>query len=191
MANDQFMDIAAGGIGGRAELLYEPGPKFTDIEICKLKDGGEAIKTEKKMDTAEEMRAKLKEMREQYAPFLRNLAPELPVMNKRVDLKEFTLDGKEKITIPFYGGPVGYAKQVYETKFNVEDAPGKEIYICIGGADYEAAVMINGEFAGRHEGFFAPFEFNITELVHVGENDLKIVLKNDFIYGGVCDFCGR
>ena len=38
--------------------------------------------------------------------------------------------------------------------------------------------------------FFAPFEFNITELVHVGENDLKIVLKNDFIYGGVCDFCG-
>lgn len=190
MANDQFIEIAAGGIGGRAELLYEPSPKFTDIEICELQDGGEAVKTEKKMDTAEEMRAELKKMREEYAPYLRNLAPKLPVMNKRVDIKEFILDGKEKITIPYYGGPVGYAKQVYETKFDVEEAPEKEIYICIGGADYEAAVMINGEFAGRHEGFFAPFEFNITELVRAGENDLKIVLKNDFIYGGINDFCG-
>lgn len=190
MSKDQFIEIAAGGIGGRAELLYEPTPKFTNIDICKLVEGGEAIKTEKKMDSSEELSAELKKMREKYAPYLRNLAPDFPTTSKRVDIKDFILNGEEKITIPYYGGPVGYAKQLYESKFNIENADGKEIYICIGGADYEAIVMVNNEFAGRHEGFFSPFEFNITELVKEGENDLKIILKNDFIYGGNNDFYG-
>ena len=48
MANDQFIEIAAGGIGGRAELLYEPSPKFTDIEICELQDGEKRLKQKRK-----------------------------------------------------------------------------------------------------------------------------------------------
>ncbi len=184
MSKDQFIEIAAAGIGGRAELLYEPSPMFTDIDICRLNDGGEAIATEKKIDTKDELFAELKKMRKEYEPFLRNLAPKLPVMNKRVDIKNFILNGEEKITIPHYGGPTGGARQTYESTFNVEKFDDKEVYICIGGADYIAGVLVNGEYAGRHEGFFAPFEFKITDLVHEGENTLKITLENDAVFHG-------
>ncbi|MBE7043005.1 MAG: hypothetical protein E7399_05865, partial [Ruminococcaceae bacterium] len=50
--------------------------------------------------------------------------------------------------------------------------------------DYKTDVFVNGEYAGSHEGFFAPFSFDITDLVKEGKNDLRVVVKNDFIQGG-------
>ena len=52
MGNDVFIDIAAQGIGGRSELLYEPQPLFSDIKKCRLDSKtAEPIMTEKKMST--------------------------------------------------------------------------------------------------------------------------------------------
>ena len=186
MANDVFVEIARTGAGGRKELLHEPKPIPHETKKCVLAESdGKSVATIKKMNTKDELCNELRRMREKYKPYLENLAPKIASVNTVIPIKEFLLDGKEKITLPYYGGPVGYAKQVYESKFSLPDiAEDKCVYICVGGADYEAAIMVNGEFAGRHEGFFAPFEFDITELVNKGSNKLKIVLKNDCVYNG-------
>ena len=115
MANDIFANIAAGGIGGRMDELCQVTPKEHDEIICKLEDTAEeALKTEPKMNSREELYEELENMRREYAPFLEDYAPKLKSKRTRIDIKEFILDGKSKITIPHYEGPVGYAKKTYE-----------------------------------------------------------------------------
>lgn len=186
MANDAFIDIAAGGIGGRSEFLHEPKPRFTNIKKCKLKEkAADPIPTDKKMDTKEEMQAEVLKLRKQYEPFLKNYVPKQELLRKKTKLTDFVLNGTEQVTLPHYGGPVGYAKHTYECDFTV-DAIGENetVYICFNGVDYKSAVLVNGEYAGSHEGFFSPFEFNITNLVHEGVNKLKVTVENDHVYGG-------
>lgn len=187
MKNDMFIDIAASGIGGRTELLYEPAPAVYKKKKCVLKNEGKApIKTEKKIDSQAELMEELAKMRKAYAPFLENHAPEMKEYKSRIDIRDFVLDGKEKITIPHYGGPVGYAVKVYEAEFNVEKLPDENsvAYICFKGVDYIAEVHVNGEFAGSHEGFFSPFEFEITDFLVEGKNSLKVKVKNDYRFNG-------
>ena len=101
MKNDMFIDIAASGIGGRTELLYEPAPAVYKKKKCVLKNEGKTpIKTEKKIDTQEELMEELGKMRKAYEPFLENYAPEMKEHKNRIDIRDFVLDGKEKITIP-------------------------------------------------------------------------------------------
>lgn len=58
--------------------------------------------------------------------------------------------------------------------------------------DYIAEVFVNGEFVGMHEGFFAPFFFDITDVVKKGENTLKVIVKNDYTYlGNACRSGGK
>jgi len=182
---DFFANIAANGIGGRMELLEEQHPKKINKNVCSLKKTeASPIETKNKMSTGEELRAQLKKMREKYKAFLEDHAPKINKINTQIQLTEFVLDGK-KISLPHYGGPSGYAKQVYETTFNIaliDDE--KAYYICFRGADYKAVVYINGTCVGVHEGFFSPFEFNIDENIKNGVNELKIELYNDYKYGG-------
>lgn len=185
MANDVFANIAANGIGGRMDQLCEITPKAFKKNVCELTPtSDESIKTGSKMSTMEELDAALKAMRKEYEPFLADYAPKQESKRTRIDIKEFLLDGKEKITIPHYGGPVGYAKKVYESEFTLEDFSGKAVYINFLGADYYAVVYVNGICAGTHEGFFSPFDFDITEKVKTGKNTLKVELYNDNIYMG-------
>lgn len=187
MANDVFADIAAGGIGGRKELLYDPKPKRIWEKKCTLHsaNGEKAVVTEKKMDTKEELYDALAKMRAKYDRFLRNNAPQLFSTTVRTEIEEFTLDGKEKVKIPHYGAPQGPARKVYESSFvldNVRD--DRAYYVTFGGVDYIATVYVNGECVGIHEGFFSPFEFEITRAVKRGKNTLRVVVDNDCIYGG-------
>ncbi len=184
MKNDIFADIAAGGIGGRQELLYTPEPekhakKLSQPVLCAF----EPIKTPAHISSKEELYSELAKIREYYKPFMRDLSPELPIMKKVLNIKNFRLDGKD-ITIPEYGGPSGYALKTYETEFEAPELSETEAaYICIGGADYYAVVYINGVCVGTHEGFFSPFEFEITRNIKSGTNSLKIELYNDEKYG--------
>ena len=181
---DFFSNIAAKGMGGKQELLVKNMPPELDKKFSELKSGNAPIFTEKKISTKEELYALLKETRQQYAPFMENHAPKMESMKKRIDLKEFTLDG-EKITLPYYGGPEGYGEQVYETTFTLDEVSAdKTYYICFNGADYRAVVYVNGTCVGIHEGFFSPFSFNMDKQVKVGENKLRVELYNDFIYMG-------
>lgn len=182
---DDFANIAANGIGGRQEFLTENKPKKITKKISELKKVKyRKIETEPKMSTKEELYAELERQRKKYEPFLKNYAPIRENIGEKILLKDFLLDG-EKITLPHYGGPCGYNKQVYETDFNIMDKNNqKAYYICFKGADYKAVVYINDVCVGTHEGFFSPFEFNIDENVKSGTNRLKVELYNDYIYMG-------
>jgi len=46
--------------------------------------------------------------------------------------------------------------------------------------DYIARVTLNNRFVGLHEGFFAPFEFDVTDTLRPdGENVLVVEVQND------------
>lgn len=69
----------------------------------------------------------------------------------------------------YYRGLGGYRK-----KFTIsESIDGKRVYIEFEGANTVTEVFINGVFAGRHEGGYAAFRFDITELL---KRDLENVI---------------
>ena len=43
-----------------------------------------------------------------------------------------------------------------------------------GAVDYRATVYVNGEKAGQHDGGYLPFEFDVTSLLHAGENVIAV-----------------
>ena len=181
---DFFGSIAAKGIGGRHELLSKNEPIKLNKRETPLNEACTPIATEKKISTKEELYALLSHMRQYYAPFMENRAPAFEKIGESIKLTSFTLDG-EKITLPHYGGPAGYSKQVYETEFELgEIRCDKAYYVSFGGADYRAVVYLNDVCVGIHEGFFAPFSFNVDREVKCGINRLKIELYNDYIYMG-------
>lgn len=188
MALDRLAQIAADGMGGNFDLLEIPQPVEYHVGKCRLTDDTEsckAVATAEKMSTKEQLNHALKQIRAQYAPYLENHAPQLQACKKITKLTEFVLNGKEKIALPWYGEPVGNAVQTYETDFEVEPLDSSEaVYIRFKGADYIAFVYVNNECVGSHEGFFSPFEFEITEYVKVGKNNLRVVLKNDYVFMG-------
>jgi beta-galactosidase/beta-glucuronidase len=156
-----------------------------DKRACALTDDVKTpIVAPKEMSTKEELYKEIDNLRKKYAPFLQNHAPKLENTRVRTDIKEFILDGKEKVTIPHYDGPVGNATKIYEADFELGAFDDKAVYICFKGADYIAKVYVNNECVGMHEGFFSPFEFNITSVAKKGVNHLKVVLENDFVYRG-------
>src|SRR5690606_2245219 len=97
------------------------------------------------------------------------------------DLTDFsaTLKGEGewgKVNIPHFGPPLGravtyYFKEIYLTK---EDFAKGRLFICFKGVDYKASVFVNGRLCGTHEGFFAPFEFEISTIARPGKNALLV-----------------
>jgi beta-galactosidase/beta-glucuronidase len=66
----------------------------------------------------------------------------------------------------------------------------KSQFICFKGVDYRAKVFVNGALVGEHEGFFAPFEFNISKNIRPGLNTVLIKVENDFSTLGSPDAVG-
>ena len=104
------------------------------------------------------------------------------------DLNNFaaTLRGEgnwEKVTIPHYGPPLGRAVTYYfkEIELNQETFSKGSLFICFKGVDYKASVFVNGSYCGSHEGFFAPFEFEISKLTHAGKNTILVKVENDYV----------
>ncbi len=150
---------------------------------------------------AGELSRALQAERERCAPFLRDLAPPLPVTRVTRELKQFewrreteadradflyTLAGGgvwETVSIPHYGEPLGRAVTYYRTTFEVTPellAPGS-LFVRFNGVDYKAHVFLNGCYVGSHEGFFAPFEFDVTSCARLGANVLLIKVENDTV----------
>ncbi len=150
----------------------------------------------------------LQTLREQYRPFLSDYfkAPEEKV--ERLELKEFlfryvdrdecfternVLDQPwEKVTIPDYRGPVGKWSGYYKKEFScpegwMEQREGRRIVLDFQCVDYIAEVYVNGNFAGSHEGLFAPFSFDVTRLIRE-KNELVILCKNDMSILGEGEF---
>ena len=189
MANDRFADIAAGYKASEDRGLITPCPQVLENKVIKLENSDKnAFVPYKKMDTKAELCEELAKMRTIYEPFLKNFAPDVNSLTKVIDIKEFdySLNGGEieKITLPHYGGPVGKNEAVYSSEFELSDFSDKAVMICFKGVDYIAEVFVNDEFIGRHEGFFSPFEFEITNVAKPGKNTLKVKVYNDYVMMG-------
>jgi len=57
-------------------------------------------------------------------------------------------------------------------------APGARRYLEFDGAALAADVWVNGVYAGRHEGGFARFRFDVTPYLKAGENVLAVRVDN-------------
>ena len=51
---------------------------------------------------------------------------------------------------------------------------GTTFSLLFGGAYYSARVWLNGVYLGEHEGYFAPFEFDVTDVIVGGENEVLV-----------------
>ena len=106
-------------------------------------------------------------------------------MKKKVNLNgtwNFTVKGKKaKIKVPsnwYLQGHDFAGRAIYEREFSIRPVKGKDYFIVFKGADYFTEVFINGKPAGKHEGYFQPFKFNITGLVKEGKNSVSVAVNS-------------
>ena len=156
----------------------------------------------------EQFQAELVRLREYYKPFMRNLLPTQPdtKVSREIDTFEFRYlepgeiftqrnrkDKKwETVTIPDYRGPAnedGVWRGYYRTMVDASDLEvGKRAILSFQCVDYIAESYVNGCFVGRHEGLFAPFSFDVTDMIRTDvENELVILVKNDIPTLGIGD----
>ncbi|MEN9425466.1 MAG: hypothetical protein RL122_2849, partial [Pseudomonadota bacterium] len=62
----------------------------------------------------------------------------------------------------------------YRLKFNANTAPETVSTLHFGGVDYFAAVWLNGQKLGSHEGYFQAFAFDVSKHLKAGENILLV-----------------
>ncbi|MDQ4145054.1 MAG: hypothetical protein M3198_15195 [Actinomycetota bacterium] len=67
-----------------------------------------------------------------------------------------------------YSGSMRFTGVVYVPA----DLQGCPIALSFGGVDYFADLWINGQYVGGHEGFFSPFEFDVSSCLAYGEENI-------------------
>lgn len=147
----------------------------------------------------EQFERQLEELRTAYAPFMENYLPKVQEVKKQ-ELTQFAFRYVEKhevftqrnakdkeweqVTIPDYRGPEGKWRGYYRTTFSVADKKDNEhVILQFQCVDYKAFVYVNGNYVGQHEGFFAPFSFDITDYLEE-ENELTVEVHNDYTTKG-------
>jgi beta-mannosidase len=74
-------------------------------------------------------------------------------------------------------GWVGGKEWWYRKTFAIPEAwRGKTVRLRFDAVDYLTEVWLNGRWLGRHEGQFTPFEFEVTELLRAGGENVLAVL---------------
>ncbi|HLV33931.1 MAG TPA: glycoside hydrolase family 2 TIM barrel-domain containing protein [Spirillospora sp.] len=79
---------------------------------------------------------------------------------------------------PYWGEHLRAINQrhwLYRRSFDAPGAPVQRVRLRFGGVDYFAEVWLNGCFLGRHEGHFAPFEYDVTDLIQPGRENILFV----------------
>ena len=111
--------------------------------------------------------------------FFRNAKPQKPE-----DLIEYDFDKAPVMQVPgdwntqderlfFYEGTV-WLKRSFRWQPNADH----RALLYFGAVNYEAYVYVNGSLAGHHVGGFTPFNFDITDLLHPGENYVIVKVDN-------------
>jgi len=73
---------------------------------------------------------------------------------------------------------VGWYFRTFEIK-NQQQWEGKETWLKFCASDFETTVWVNGKKAGNHRGGYTPFEFNISEFLVDGENNLVVRVEDE------------
>jgi beta-mannosidase len=146
-------------------------------------------------ENVDELRARMKEIRARYEPFLRSLAaaekrPQTPLSGpwrakfevfqagngKRPaapDWNRADLDDSawEPATVPQWryrgvGRIPASCILWYRTRFAApRPQPGRRVFVVFGGVDWEAEVWLNGRFLGRHLGYCEPFRLDASDAI--------------------------
>jgi beta-galactosidase len=95
----------------------------------------------------------------------------------RVDLPHTwnALDGQDGPATPYYRGIGWYRKHLTVP----DEVRGKRLYLQFDGANILTDVTVNGRAAGSHQGGFAAFRFDVTDLVTVGGDNVIAVKVNN------------
>ncbi len=83
----------------------------------------------------------------------------------------------EKQGLHNFNGSVWFIKKIPSRLNSVlKNNPSEEkdnlVTLCFDGVDYFADVWFNWNFVGHHEGYFQPFNFDITELVNYDKENI-------------------
>src|SRR6478672_9960805 len=100
------------------------------------------------------------------------------------ELLEYDFDKSDVLNVPgdwnlqkkelfFYEGPVWYKKSFFYRK-----REHTRVFIHFGAANYYTRVYLNGEALGEHEGGFTPFNFEVTDKIHEGDNFVVAEVNN-------------
>ncbi|MEI7025583.1 glycoside hydrolase family 2 protein [Paenibacillus sp. y28] len=204
--HDPFAEIAFREHPGNKEELREIPPAAFDKKY--FISGSEKAKDASGLSYEEQLaqfHQALPLLREKYRPFMSNLTPAPALQRRRQELTTFqfryqtpadaefsqVLEGGgewETVTIPDFRGPTGDDGKwtgFYRNEFSYDQVPsGKRVYLTFKGVDYKATVYLNQKCLGSHEGFFAPFEFDVTAYLRE-HNTLVVEVHNDYPMMGV------
>jgi beta-mannosidase len=89
--------------------------------------------------------------------------------------------GEMNVPVNWYNTEVGDYHGViwFAREFTVpDDMKGKEHILRFNAVDYIGEAWLNGVYLGRHEGFFAPFEFRVTDHIKSGTNTLIVKIDS-------------
>jgi beta-glucuronidase len=114
--------------------------------------------------------------------FFQNAKPQKPE-----DLIEYDFDKSPTMQIPsdwntqdeklfFYEGTVWFYRQ-----FKVESSELKGSNRCLlyfGAVNYDSHVYVNGQHVGHHVGGFTPFNYDVTDLLKEGNNNVIVKVDN-------------
>lgn len=194
---DFFSEIALNFSAARNELLVaNPPPQLEKVYFGNSSRTADPVP--EKTASMDEFHRLLGELRRKYRPFMTDCSPRRIEAHRVKMLDEFYFryeteaDRKdfsnalcqrgdwEKARIPDYRGPIGRWTGYYRTAFRFDAAPGKRVFLRFLGCDYLCDVYVNGRHVGSHEGFFAPFEFDVTDFLRdAQENVLLVQVQND------------
>ena len=201
---DEFALIATSAPADRTSTLEEPQPPLLPVRPLPVDPSRDGELFASPPPCPANLSADLDALREKFAPFLRRVAPPLPAERKAFSIETFlwrigdskdernlpaVLAGEgawETVTIPHYGAPLGRAVTYYRRELSLPAdfaSPGA-VFLCFQGVDYKAQVFLNGNYVGSHEGFFAPFEFDVTSNLRAGTNTLLVKVENDAVQMG-------
>lgn len=83
---------------------------------------------------------------------------------------------------PYWGRELRHFNQApwwYRNEFEVPEGElGALTFLRFSNVDYYAKVWLNGELLGEHEGYSAPFEFDVSSLVLPGTNALVVKVSS-------------
>jgi hypothetical protein len=195
---DPFEAIAQQQAAAVPGIVNNPAPKLPSTTLPWDAQAGAGFTGAEKMHTQAQLDAELARMRQQYEPFMADLAPPLP-KRPTLELEKFDwryaaaedkteptrpqqgLGPWQQVAIPHYVGPPGKATSFYRSEVVLDDALLREetLYLHFQGVDYYADVYVNGQHVGAHEGLFDPFEFDIKSLVKPGKNVILVKVGND------------
>ena len=151
----------------------------------------------KPFSTQAQLDQRLSDMKKKYEPFTRNLVAASPYLRPETDIsgsvwtfredpeargemeRWFAMSVPEKgwlqQALPDYRE---FALGWYRTTFDAPSWSAERIMLRFDAVDYGARVYLNERYIGEHIGYFAPFEFDVTDLLKPTGNVLAVRVDN-------------